>query len=211
MALTDWFELKHTQDIGASFPVLNVYHFRREGVTWNSTLINQAFLDSVVPTLRALQVPQVRHGKLITQNLGEPTDFNEVSLGLLPGTATAGDVAPSFTASRIQFLRERTDMNHGWKRYAGIPEVNLNLNTLSGTYPTTLQNLADILTDGIELASSPGVVIARLGIIARVCAEVDAAGVCVSYRMPENDAELDFYIPDNAVGRSTVGSQASRK
>lgn len=211
MAFVDWYELKHHQAFGAFGNILNVYHFERQGALTDAALINQAFLDTVIPTLRALQVTSVTHTLLETQNLGVESDFQSLSLSGLGGTGGAGEGAPSFAASRIQFLRERTDMKHGWKRFAGIAETALNFNTLQGTYPTTLENLGQLIVDGLETAAVPGTTVARYGIIARICAEVDAGGVCLSYRMPENDAELEFYYPSQFIARTTIGSQNTRK
>lgn len=210
MALSDWYELKNFQTQGLAGSVMNIYHVVRESGSIDAADINQAFLDWVLPQVVDVQVSALSHVSLETTNLGDPTDFAFWNLSGTPG-GVAGEASPTFAASRIQFLRERTDMRHGWKRFPGLPETLVQANTAVASLIATLQNIGDAITTGWETAANPGTVICRFGIIARVCAEFDATGACVSWRLPENDTELEFYIPSQAAARTTIGSQTTRK
>lgn len=209
MALVDWYELRHGQTL-AGQQLLNVYHAQRLGGLITAFEIATAFIDWVLPFVLALESVNVAGTTLVVQNLGTPTDFVEFNIAATVGTLT-GEVEPTFVAPRAQFLRERTDMKHGWKRIPGVTELHVTTNSLSAAYITALQNYASQVVLPWETAASPGVDVARFGVIARVCAEFDALGVCISYRLPENDGELQFYLPDQGLARTTVGSQTTRK
>lgn len=102
-------------------------------------------------------------------------------------------------------------MKHGWKRVIGAAEGHINGRLLVPAYQTDLQTYADAIIAPWETAANPGVTVCTFGIIARICAETDAAGVCIKYRLPENDAELEFYKPTQASALATLGTQTSRK
>lgn len=210
MALVDMYEIKNFMDLGLAREVMNIYHVVRESGSIDAADINQAFIDWVLPAVVDVQVTNLTHTRLETVSLGDPTDFAIWNLTGFPG-GVVGEGSPTFAASRIQFLQETKSIRHGWKRFPGLPETLVNFNTGVASLVTTLQNIADQICTGWEIATTPGTVICRFAIIGRICAEVDAAGVCLAYRLPENDAELEFYIPSQGIGRSTIGSQNSRK
>lgn len=213
MALTDFYEIIDRQFIGSSpRPALNVYHVMKRVVSANAATAAQAFVDWVLPAVVDIQSEVVVHRTLTARNLGNDTDFVEVALGDVPGGIVATDhVMPSFVAAGIQFLRERMDIKHGWKRYVGITEANVGGNTLGASLVTTLNNTGAQIVTPWELAGMPGTLMFDFAIIARVCAEVGPLGGCLKYRLPENDAELEFYLPSEAVAKTSPRSQNTRK
>jgi len=209
VALSDWYEVRHRQFF-ASREILNVYHALRSGPAFTAADVAQAFIDTILPLVEAIEGTTVSGLSLVVTNLGNATDFQEVDISTSQGTLVGQLYAP-FVAPRIQFFRERTDMKHGWKRYTGATEDVLSGEAITISYQAALQALADAIIGDWEEASAPGVTVANFGIIARVCAEFSGAGVCLSYRLPENDAELEFYLPTSAQARTVVGSQNTRK
>lgn len=210
MALNDWYELKLKGSYGAFDNTLMVFHFERLAGLYTALEINQAFIDTIYPLLFSFVSSSHTWDEIETKNLGDPLDFQQLSLGSVPGSV-AGDTVASFVAYKLQFLRERTDMKHGWKRIPGVPESLVAGNGVAAAAVTALTTLGTALVAPIEIAAAPGVDVARFGIIARICAEFGPAGACLSYRLPENDAELTFYQPTQFVAHNLVASQVSRK
>lgn len=211
MALSDWYELIDEAFIFNTQRVLNVYHAERASTAFDAGDVALAFFDSVLVHVRALQSAQINHTRILCQNLGDPLDFDELALtGQVGGIPVTSDMLPFFVAPRVQFLRDRTDMRHGWKRIVGITEEHINNNNVGGSYGGFLTTYGQAVVDPWELASNPGVTVAQFGVILRICAEFDAAGVCLNYRLPENDAELQFYKPQQFIARATVGHQTTR-
>jgi len=211
MPLSDMYELKHYMAFGAVQDVMNVYHFERQSAEVNAEDLATKFAEQVVPGIRSVQTAGLDHLRLEARNLDDPTDFYIVSLAGLSGTVT-GERLNTFTSYKIQFLRRRTDMKHGYKRIPGVAESDVNGEVISSTPLAALNSYADGLTAGIDNGGEPPVTLFRFAIIARICAEFNSTlGICVEYRLPENDLELKYYIPTQYNVSQLVTSQVSRR
>lgn len=209
MAFSDWYEIKdHQTAIGQ--PVLNVYHVQRENIGVNAVAISDAFQNIVLGNLLSLQDPSVVHTILEVASLSDPTDFFTVVPSPNLGTR-AGDPLAQFNAASIQFNRTRTDMKNGQKRFSAGVEADIAGNEWFAPFMAELTTLADAMIATWFTAAAPAVPICDYGILKRVCTVQPPPSPCPSYRLPEDDAELQFYFPVTSVPRLTIRSQVSRK
>lgn len=209
MALTDWYEVLDKHNAGGQ-NILNVYHVLRDNGGITSTVVAEAFEDSILTPLLVLQDDRYLHTAIEVRNLGTPTDFTTRTPSPNQGTRTGAQGFAQFYAAAIQFNRTRNDMKHGQKRWACGTEPDAGDSQWLSTFLTNLETMRDPLLTDWERTVAPGVPVCRYGIIQRVC-DVPAQDPCLKYRMPETDAELQFYIPVTAIIRDRIRSQVSRK
>ena len=211
MALSDFWEVKDRQVFDFK-PVLNIYHVKRIDGGADAAAIAQAFLDWILlAELVTVQPVKLTRTTVDVENLGSPTDFASLDSSAHPGSVT-GPQLPGFNAATIQFNRTRTDMKNGMKRWVAGTETELNEGTWLSTFITLLQGVADRIMTPWEEAASPGIDLVEFCVLKRFCV-VPAQDPCLQYRLPNTSAEIDanHYVPTNALARSRVRSQVSRK
>ncbi len=209
MALDDWFEILDKQDMfGQS--ILNVYHVQRASAGFNAVTILDAFENTVLTPLLPLQDAALSHTILEARNLGDVTDFATLVPSPAVGTRT-GDPFAQFTAAAVQFNRTRTDMKNGQKRFCAGVETDSAGQSWVAAFVTLMQSLGDDMIGNWVTAAAPSTPVCNFGIIKRVCTVEPPPTPCPSYRLPETDLELQFYIPTVALARGNKRSQVSRK
>lgn len=209
MAFSDWYELIDQQSISGQI-LNNVYHVERAAPTVTAETIVQAFRDTVLDVMLPLQTVGLKHELVSARSLDDPLDF--FSVAPVPGDGTlVGLQLSSYIAATIQFNRLRTDMKNGQKRFFVGSESELAANFWVGGFLPLIAALGDAILTTWEETSAPGVAVCSFGILKRVCIVQPPPVPCPGYRLPENDAELIFYIPITAAARPTVRSQVSRK
>lgn len=211
MALSDFWELKDNQVYDGK-PVLNIYHVKRIDGGANAGNIAQAFMDWVLlAQLVNVQPIGLTRTTVDVENLGSPTDFASVDSSAFPG-GVLGQELPGFNAATIQFNRTRTDMKNGMKRWVAGTESEQNAGDWVVGFVTLLQGVADRIMDPWEEAAAPGIDLVEFVILKRFCV-VPLQSPCLVYRLPDTSAEIDanHYVPTNALTRTRVRSQVSRK
>lgn len=187
---------------------LGVYHGLRVAGGFDATNVSQAFSDHTIPELTAFTHSDVAFNIITCTNLGDPTDFAILSLGGGPGLA-GGEGMPVHDCFKVQFLRQRTDMRHGWKRLVGMSEGAQASGVVLAPTVVLIDLWAAALLDSWEEAAAPGVDVANYVIVKRI-KFVDPVDGKTKYRMPETDGELVTYQPVNHV-IGAVSTQNTRK
>lgn len=127
--------------------ILNVQHYI---ITAMETLADD-LADYAEPMFNLWEntVSGLQHSS-ITWERCELYEVNGLDFGIyaaptpIPG-ALSGEVLPSFVAVKVQQVRQTRRTRHGWKRFAGIPEANVNGDTLTPTYRQNFQNAMNAL------------------------------------------------------------------
>lgn len=209
MALDDLYQLTH---IFTAYGVTmnNAYHAERANPGETAQDVNDAFVNSILPTIRLLQPDTFTNVEVICFSLGDDTDFHTQAIGNAGLRVSAAD-SPSFLAAAVKFPTRIRGVHSGQKRFAGLMEADVSFGTLIAGTQILVQNIADdLIADW--LASADSHVVCNYVIIQRVCDEVDPiTGKCLKYRLPE-DAEIPVaYTPTTHVLNVNVSSQVSRK
>lgn len=124
--------------------IINVYHYENRRESGTAQALAAAWADQVLPTIAALQMPQVEHVEVEVINLDDDEDFGVFAASVVGTNPAPGDPLPSFYAARISIKRASRVVRNGAKRYAGIPEGGAAGNALNGD---TFDALVDIATD----------------------------------------------------------------
>lgn len=209
MALNDVFQITHDMTyLGKNS--INVYHALRTSSVEKANDISDAFQESVLPDLRALQSEKVFNNELRIFNLGDSADFGTSTLSSAPGLR-AGTHSPTFIASTIRFPSLDREVRAGFKRFVGMLESDYTDGVLLAAPIALLVSIGDaILGDWIDSVDAHK--ICDFIVVKRVCDETDpATGKCLKYRLPELDGELVFYEPLTGVVPTEITSQVSRK
>lgn len=211
MPLIDFYEVRDFQVQGAQ-NILNVYQYRNLGTGGPASNIAQAFIDTVFPAVRPIQVAGLFRTFLEVENLGSPFDFATVDTSSFPGTRP-GIALSTLIGASIQLNRTRMDIKNGQKRFAAGTETDSTGNFWDAPFLAELQALADVLVQPLQLAGSPGIDRAELVILKRFCTVLPSPPCTGVYRLPDTDLEADNnnYSPVTATARATVRSQVSRK
>lgn len=209
MAYADLYELRDKQDLGGQ-DVLNIYHVEKADPAYEADDIAQAYLDSIMPSILLMQPDDLQHSVIEVESLADPLDFATLTFtpnaGLLSGSALS-----TFSAAAIQFNRRRTDMKNGQKRWLAGIETRIAVNTWDATMIGLIDDVGDALVADWELTADPGVKVCEYVIIKRICVGSPPPDPCVTYRLPDDDAELVMYHPIAFITRDKVRSQVSRK
>ncbi len=209
MALIDMYQITH-KATNVSQNLLNVYHVERSAGTVTASDIAQAFQDSIMASLIALQNTVTLYDSVFVENLDDPTDFDTlIQTGQAGGRLGAN--APTGLAFEIRFPRERRDMHDGFKRWGGLSEETFSSQDLAAAFIADMGLLGDNLVLTWEQASAPGVAVCDYVIIKRICTVQPPPTPCPSYRLPETTAELVFYKPLKHQEKTTVRTQVSRR
>lgn len=209
MAFSDWYELLDKQTV-AGDAALNVYHVAKSNPAFTAQDVFNAFQDSVLPSIIPAQHTGIDHVSVDVRSLDDPLDFFAGAPAGSSGTR-AGVRLTQFSAAAIQFSRLRTDMKNGQKRFSAGIETDASGDTWEPAFLPVLTTLANAIILPWEQLAAPGVEVCRFGILKRVCTVDPPPEPCPSYRLPEDDAELVFYVPVQFVVRPTIRSQVSRK
>jgi len=210
MALSDMYELRLKSRFGLQVGTLNVFHCQRASAVYGADEVATAFFDTVIPKLLLAQSSTMVYEELEVYSLGDPADFFTLDLGAINGSIS-GEVLPAFNSVGTRFLRTRRDIRHGYKRFAGIPEAHQNGGVLTSSAALLWQAVADAIVADWEITADPGITVANFAVILRVCAEIGPLGVCIKWRLPETDAELEFYLPEAAVLANVITHQTTRR
>lgn len=209
MAIVDWYEVLDRQAVGGQ-EFLNVWHVLRADASVTAARVAAAYWDTLVDPIRAEQPDDLTHESVQVRNLGNPLDFAE--LARLPnGGALATDPLPSFNAVAVQFNRTRTDMKHGMKRFFAGAEDRATAGVWSAGFLGAFGVIMLAAITAWEEVTAPGVPVCNYGILKRICTVDPPPTPCPSYRLPETDEEIIFYIPLTFAVKATVRSQVSRK
>lgn len=202
MALSDAYELRVSGTINNESWNM-VFHVLRAAAGFDAGDLIDAFGDSILPLMDGVCSSDVVFNDVSAKNLGDPLDFTTVSLGGGVGNQAGEGMGPNI-AMVIRFPRKRVDMHHGYKRIPSCVEGNQVDGVLTGAFLPSLQALADRIVAPWEDAAAPGVDVCSYIVIKRVL----DAGV---YRLPQNDGEFVYYIPDQGVAVANLSTQNTRK
>ncbi len=211
MALSDFWEIKDHQQLEGQ-NILNVYHTKRILAGANATLVALAYIQWIMsPSLKPLQDSNLTRTTVDVRNLGDVTDFVSDDVSTHPGTRV-GNYTSTFSAGGMRFVRTRTDMRNGYKRFAVGLETDGADGVWDAAFIADLQTLADNILSPWETTDTPGVDVCSFVILKRFCV-VPGQSPCLKYRLPESSAEIDanHYVPVNSVIYNHVTSQVSRK
>ncbi len=209
MALTDLYNVVHDMTyLGQK--MLNVYQCERANAGETAQTVNDAFQNSVLPSIRAFQNNGVVHNELRIFNLGVSTDFGTFTLGAATGQR-AGTKFNAFVVGEVKFPSLNRAVRTGFKRYGGLVEADDTDGVLTGAVLTLLDTIGSALI-GQWQASSDSHHVANFVIIKRVCATTPPVGdPCPQYRLPETGDPLVLYQPNSRIAITTLRSQVSRR
>ncbi len=209
MALTDMYNVVHDMTLFGR-NVLNVYQCERTSGVEVAGSISDGFQNSIMPLIKLWQSDAVVNNELRIFNLGTSTDFGTFTLAAATG-ARAGLDAPSFVSGEVKFPSRDRDVRTGFKRYAGMLEVDDADGILTGAALTLLNNLGDGLILP-WLSSIDAHAIANFVVIKRICTTTPPPGdPCPQYRLPQIGDPLTFYQPNQRITITTTRSQVSRR
>lgn len=90
---------------------------------------------------------------------GELYEVNGLDFGVYaPATPVAGQetgaALPTFTAVKVQQVRETRATRHGWKRFAGLTEAQVSGNAIDPTWMDEWINVGQVLFNGLTTLDS---------------------------------------------------------
>jgi len=121
------------RQVFSSEQILNVYFYRVVTLEPAATYldIRQAFLNVVMPAVRAFQHVNLVHNGIIIKNLTNGLDLDEGPINLA-GLGTAGEALPSLVALSFRLVRSTLLTRHGSKRIGGLAESQTSGNAFVG-------------------------------------------------------------------------------
>lgn len=203
MALSDVYEVRWTGTIFAETCNL-VFHALRTGTSFLAADVAQASWDSLGDTILPVSTAELIWTQISARNIGDPTDFTELSLGTTGGTH-AGSAFSPYASFTIRFPRKRSDMHHGYKRIPGVAEASVTNGRIESVDVTRLNALGADIIDGWFKSSAPGTDVCNYIVVKRI---LKPNG---TYRLPETDGELVYYQPTAYNVLSRVTTQNSRR
>lgn len=209
MALKDIYEVIDVAQ-AAGIALLNVYHVFKSDPSFVAADIAEAFEDTVLTPLLPLQNATVTHVQITARNLDDDTDFDTRVPSPAVG-ARVGANMTTFNALSVQMNRTRLDMRNGQKRFVAGNEIDTNgINYLSA-FILEAGTMVGALLNPWVVSGLPLVDVCDYVILQRVCVIQPPPEPCVEFRLPETDAEVQFFNPSTAVLRTVIRSQVSRK
>lgn len=185
--------------------LINVYYFEAVDGTADLDALLAWFAPNVADVARGLLATSVTDTALEAVNLFDKGELAELALGGA-GYQTGTDVMPSFTAASIRLIHTTAGMRSGWKRVGPAVEGNQS----NGIWNAAYVNLMTLLGDALMNPLSPALATWAHVIVKRV-KEIDVLTDEVTYRLPENQAELVVGYPVAYEASVQVTSQNSRK
>lgn len=124
--------------------------FQVSAGTATAAILAEAFEFNVWTAIMLATIDDFVGTTMIIENLDNPLDFGEFPYIYTPNGQVAGDGMPSFVSCQMTFLRSRSDVRNGAKRFAGIPDIDVTNNTLSAGYGTKMTTVGDFLINGFS-------------------------------------------------------------
>lgn len=211
MALSDFYEVRDFQQVSGE-NVLNVYHYIRGVASPTAQKVGDAFIETVIQPLKALQQVGLTRSVVEVENLGDPFDFATIDTSAEDGTRGGVNVS-TFVAATIQLNRTRIDIKNGMKRFFVGTETDITGNFWDALFLTDLQALADVLVAPLVWTPDGPTSQGHLVVLKRFCTVLPSPPCTGTYRLPNTDLEIDNnnYQPITATARNTIRSQVSRK
>lgn len=209
MGISDIYQVIDKQVFGTT-SVNNIYQVERDNAAITASVIAEAFEDRVITPLLPLQDGALSHTVIEVQNLGDPTDFATRIPAPNVGTRV-GEPFASFVAAAIQFNRTRTDIKNGQKRFVVGVETDADGNNWLAAFVTSMETVRDPILALWFTDALPAAPVCNFIVVKRICTVQPPPDPCLSFRLPETDAELLFYNPTTGIVRSVIRSQVSRK
>lgn len=145
MAIGDLYELLfgQTWDTGGQ-EIVNVFFYQFQvGPGGSASDLVASFDSQVLPAFAAIQAAKVKYTSIAARNLNDPLDFTLAAPSSASNGSTSGEVLPPFVGWYFRYNRTRTDINHGRKIVAGIPESVQDAGVVTGAFLPTLEAAAD--------------------------------------------------------------------
>jgi hypothetical protein len=206
MALDQIYILKDEQKYNNE-TLLNIYTL--EGET-GLTCVNlvAAYLEDIMPKVRAMQGSQIVHTLVSAINLGNLGDTAE-SVVSLAGNITGGSILPIFNAIGFSLRPAGRGVRPGSKRIAGVLESMVTDGVITDADELLAQeNYRLALEAGI---SDDDALFFNFIVLKRVLYDVpDSDPVRTAYRYPETDEELFFRQVGGVKTSTRITHQTSR-
>lgn len=132
----------------------NSYYYEVGAGSGSSQDLNEAFVDTILPKIVAIQHTGCVHGSIETYNLSNPTDFHSLTLTSGNQGTVTGEGMPKWDAYKYKVARATRAVRNGAKRIGGLPEGGINNGVVSGTLLTACQSLAEFLSGDLDGGSA---------------------------------------------------------
>lgn len=206
MALNDIYILEDKQTWNSGEEVLNVYQYQRLAPEGTAADCIQAFEQSMLTAIRALQINLVNHALLRCYNLGDLEDFAELTLSGQAGV-NSGEALPVFAAVNFTLRPGSRAIRPGAKRIAGIPEnVTANGVITNSTYLASMETLRVKMFTNIQ--DTPSETEYQPVIVKRI--KYTTSGGTEAYRFPEPGDTLVVSPVTGCLVNINVSHQVSR-
>jgi len=184
------------------------YYQSTSTATTQAQKLLDAFLASVVPSIRAIQTNDISYNSIAVINLFDRAEIANYAFPSGTLGTRAGTSEPPFVSVAYKFARTRADMRNGSKRFWGIPESDVEDGIITDATIAPYNTLLDKLNDTISIIGIPTATFDPV-VVKRVKGDDTLK---TTYRLPRTQAELVFYrIQNNAELVRQVTSQVSRK
>jgi len=192
MAVGDVYMLKDHQEVGGNL-VLNVYFYRALTAGLVAENLENGFNSTLMPYITGAQTSNLAHTRVEVVNLFDSADYQDVAVAANGGIAVSTpELMPNFVAAPIRINRQRADMRHGYKRYAGIHEDAITgngWNNLHAQY-TALTALATALA--LSFDNPVGAPVDWEPVIVKRIKYLAPTGK-YAWRLPTSQGELQYY------------------
>lgn len=126
----------------------NIFHYRCSndtGLPTNATTLADGFAATVVAVIAGVLSSSFAFTQMETQDLDNPSayDFRVFTPPVQGGIDE--NAATSFTTVTYINRRPYPPLRHGYKRFAGVPELSINNNTPTASYLALLQGAEGVL------------------------------------------------------------------
>lgn len=209
MALGDIYQVTFKQSYKGLQDCLNVYYYRLfAGYSNSADLLLNEFSAIVADTLKLAQSDDISQVSLEAKNLFNLADTANLAYPPTRKGTRAGSSEPPFVQVAVQYLRTTATMRHGWKRYVGIPESDVEDGQIVTSALVFWQNVA---VAGQTTLTATGTVdtIFEPVVVKRI--KYTTSEGKTAYRLPEYMGEANYFHVDQYVLKTYVSSQVSRK
>lgn len=146
--------------------LMNVYYYRVTTVTPQTNDVYEVMLDwfedNIIANVGALQSDELNHNMLQLVNLSNNIDIVERPIDIDGGqSATSEDTEPSYVTVGYKLVRESLVTRHGYKRFSGIVNGNIDGNTYTAD-PEYVHDIEEALAadmmSGVATIAEPVIV-----------------------------------------------------
>lgn len=185
MAINDWYRAEmRSQFLGQQ--LLNVFHYQHtQATTGDALLLAGRVANQILPALRAVCSTSWSMVSIDVYNLDNPLDF-----AIYPITQAglrAGDEASQFTTWSFTYLRGRSDMKSGGKRFGGLSESDFSGGLPSGGILSALTTLAVALESNLAALGTevwrPRILGKRVGSLGQFMNPISGVNLLGTYTM----------------------------